>query len=149
MTQKFEHSVQLVDILRADFRTSAGADRSNTELQHALDLPFRYHPARLAIAVSLSDPSPPPIAPDATGRPIKGETLFGQDELDLAMWTGLIVEHAAVAAITRRQLQDLVSAHWQRGVAKLWLIWTKSAGQRDHFFIALAGSPLAEPCADA
>ena len=144
MTQKPEQPVQLVDILRADFRTSAFADRSNTELQHALELPFRYHPARLAIAVSLSDPSPPPMAPDATGRPIKGETLFGQDELELAMWTGLIVEHAAVAAITRRHLQDLVSAHWQRGVAKLWSIWTASAEQRDHFFIALAGSPLAD-----
>lgn len=149
MTPKTEQPIQLVDILRTDFRTSALADRSNTELQHALELPFRYHPARLAIAVSLSDPSQPPLTPDATGRPIKGETLFGQDELDLATWAGLIVEHATVPAITRRHLQDLVSAHWQRGVTKLWSVWTDSAEQRDHFFIALAGSPLAEPRVDA
>lgn len=144
MIQKPEQPLQLVDILRADFRTSAAADRANTELQHALELPFRYHPARLAIAASLADPAPPPFVPDAAGRPIKGDTLFGQDELELAMWTGLIVEHAGVSAITRRQLQDLVSAHWWRGVDRLWSTWAQSNGQRDHFFIMLAGSPLAE-----
>lgn len=149
MTQKAEQPVQLVDILRADFRTSFSADRSNTELQHALELPFRYHPARLAIAISLKNPEAPRAASDSNGRPIKGETLFGQDELDLALWTGLITEHAGPTVMTRRQMQDLVAAHWERGVAELGGLWEESGGQRDHFIIALAGSPLTEPGVDA
>ena len=28
------------------------------------------------------------------GKSIKGETLFGQEEIDLALWVSLIVEHA-------------------------------------------------------
>lgn len=133
MTSRDDLPVQLVDILRADFRTSGHADARSAELQRALGLPFRYHPARLAIGLSLSDPDPPPPASDALGKPIKGETLLGHEEADLGLWTGLLVERTDRPAITRRQLQDSVAAHWQRGIERLWDHWT-SADQRIEAF---------------
>jgi len=124
-----EPVLQLVDVLRTDFRPSSDTDALNAELQQALCLPYRYHPARLAIGLSLQDPSPPTPVQDASGRPIKGETLFGHEEHDLAVWLGLLIEHSGTHGITKRMLQETVAAHWHRGMQRLWLHWTEHAGQ--------------------
>jgi hypothetical protein len=129
--------VQLVDILRADFRTSREADAVSTALQRVLALPYRYHPARLALGFSLSKPAPPPQAVDLLGRPIKGETLFGHEENDLAVWTGLFVEHRSRPGVTKRQLQDDVAAHWQRGTQLLWTCWERHHGEPHLFYARL------------
>jgi hypothetical protein len=131
--------VQLVDILRADFRTSRDADATSTELQRVLALPYRYHPARLALGLSLADPAPPPPPADLLGRPIKGETLFGHEENDLALWTGLLVEHAGTVGVTKRHLQDGVAAHWQRGTRLLWARWERHEGEPHLFYAHLVG----------
>ena len=117
------YPVQLLDLLRSDFRTTEGADTLNSRLQTALGFAFRYQPARLAIATSLSNPEVPELDAELRGKPIKGETLFGQEEVDLALWISLIVEHAERTHATRRNIQDLVAAHWQRGIEVLWSDW--------------------------
>lgn len=136
-----EPLLQLVDMLRTDFRTSSKADALGVELQAALGLPYRYHPARMAIGLSLEDPSAPPSASDQGGRPIKGEALFGHEEHDLALWLGLLIEHGEKAGITRRVLQEDVAAHWERGMGRLWLRWTRDAGRDiSRFYDLLAGN---------
>ena len=122
------HPVQLLDLLRSDFRTTEAADALNSQLQKALGFPFRYQPARLALAKSLSTPEHPKQETELRGRPIKGETLFGQEEVDLALWVSLIVEHAERTQATPRDIQDLVAAHWRRGIEALWSDWV-SVGQ--------------------
>ncbi|MCA1791375.1 MAG: DndE family protein [Thioalkalivibrio sp.] len=136
-----EPLLQLVDMLRTDFRTSSKADALGAELQVAIGLPYRYHPARLAIGLSLNDPSTPPPASDQGGRPIKGEALFGHEEHDLALWLGLLIEHGERPGVTRRVLQEDVAAHWERGMGRLWLRWTRDAGRDiSRFYDLLAGN---------
>jgi hypothetical protein len=113
------YPLQLGDIARADFRTSLPADHENSRFQREWGFTFRYQPARLAISFSLSDPSTPTAHIEAYGKPIKGDTLFGQDESDLAAWIALIVEHAGVDDLSRREFQDLVAQHWSRGLEML------------------------------
>ena len=48
------YPVQLLDLLRCDFRTTEAADTLNSRLQKALGFAYRYQPARLALAKSLS-----------------------------------------------------------------------------------------------
>jgi hypothetical protein len=109
-------SLQIGDIARADFRTAFAVDAENSRIQKALDLPYRYQPARLSIALSLRQPDPPKPIADGGGRPIRGDTLFGQDEADLTMWIALIVQHSGTAGLSRKEFQDLVAAHWARGM---------------------------------
>lgn len=116
--------LQIGDISRADFRTSFVADAENSRIQKVFDLPYRYQPARLAISLSVRQLGSPKPIPDSGGRPIKGDTLFGQDEADLTLWIALIVEHSGVVGLTRRDFQDLVAAHWGRGMDLL----SKSVG---------------------
>jgi hypothetical protein len=128
-------------MLRTDFRTSARADKLGVELQAALDLPYRYHPARLAIGLSLGDRTEPPPASDQSGRPIKGEALFGHEEHDLALWLGLLVEHGEKGGMTRRALQEDVAAHWERGMDRLWELWRQNAAtDASKFYHLLAES---------
>ena len=122
------YPVQLLDLLRCDFRTTEAADTLNSRLQKALGFAYRYQPARLALAKSLSNSAVPEPEADLRGKSIKGETLFGQEEFDLALWVSLIVEHAERAHATRRDIQDLVAAHWRRGIEALWTEWL-SAGE--------------------
>lgn len=113
------YPLQLGDIARADFRTSLPADHENSRVQREWGFTFRYQPARLAISASLADPSIPSAHIEASGRPIKGDTLFGQDESDLAAWIALIVEHSGADDLSRREFQDLVAQHWARGLEML------------------------------
>jgi DNA sulfur modification protein DndE len=133
----------LADVFRADLRTSQDADDNNTHLQAALGLDYRYQVARIAIAASLGDHAPPPPASDLLGKPIRGETLFGQAELDLAMWVAQIIEHSDVDP-TRRGLADAVAAHWQRGVKTLSKAWSVHKGTAPEFLVQLAQGGLAQ-----
>jgi hypothetical protein len=110
---------QLGDIARADFRTSRDGDAYNTVLMKAFGFQYRYQPARVAIALSLRVPGLPGDVPDGAGKPIKGDILFGSDEAELALWVALIVQHADAALMSRRSFQDLVGAHWHRGMTNL------------------------------
>lgn len=110
---------QIADIARADFRTSFHSDAENSRIQKALQFPYRYQPARLAISLSLRQARPPEPIPDAGGRPIRGDILFGQDEADLTLWIALIVEHSKNECVSRRDFQDVVAAHWARGMNQL------------------------------
>lgn len=135
--------LNLVDLLRADFRATAEADALNLRLQAELGLDFRYQPARLAMALSLADPSPPPTV-EALGKPIRGETLFSSEQAELAIWVGLFTEHTGVRLTTRRGLQDVVAGHWTRGVEELsqrWRDWNGSAAG----FLANLWAAVPEP----
>jgi DNA sulfur modification protein DndE len=113
-------SLTLAEIGRLDFRTSRSGDTATAQLGRALDLHYRYQPARLAIGRSLGLKTPPPPVENFDGKVIRGETLFGQTPDELAAWATLIVEHQQAAITDRRILQDLVAAHWARGAGLLW-----------------------------
>lgn len=113
-------SVGISDMGRMDFRTSRSGETANSSLQRALGLQFRYQPARLALAKSLGiDTQPAPVT-NADGKTIRGETLFGQTRDELSLWISLFVEHAGRGPLPRRELQELVAAHWARGAGLLW-----------------------------
>ena len=128
------YPVQLLDLLRCDFRTTEAADTLNSRLQKALGFAYRYQPARLALAKSLSNADIPEPEAELRGKSIKGETLFGQEEIDLALWVSLIVEHAERSHATRRDIQDLVAAHWRRGIEALWTDWLLADGDSTTYF---------------
>lgn len=124
----------LADLARADFRTTRSADEVNSQLQRLLGLPHRYGPARLAIARSLSVPAAPVALgeDEEAGKAIKGENLFGTGS-ELATWVALVVEHAKADPPTRRVLQDLVAAHWARGIDLLWTEWKECDSNFERF----------------
>ncbi|HEX8375314.1 MAG TPA: DndE family protein [Geminicoccaceae bacterium] len=112
--------VGISDMGRMDFRTSRSGETATASIQRVLSLPYRYQPARLAIARSLGlDTQPTPVA-NADGKTIRGETLFGQQRDEIALWTSLVIEHAGRGAMQRRDVQELVAAHWARGAGLLW-----------------------------
>jgi len=131
-------ALSLLDLVRAEFRTSHAADELNSRFQGLLGLPHRYGPARLAIGRSLGVAASPNLELNTLGygRPIKGEHLFGQGA-ELATWITLIVEHAGVSDLTRRDLQGLVGAHWHRGLYMLWEDWRAGASEFDAFVARL------------
>jgi hypothetical protein len=113
-------SVGISDVGRLDFRTSRSGETATASLQRALGLQYRYQPARLAIGRSLGlHTQPTPIA-TVDGKVIRGETLFGQSADSIGVWMSLIVEHAGRGPLLRRELQELVAAHWARGAGLLW-----------------------------
>src|SRR5688500_12944833 len=100
-------NVDMMELLRTDFRTSKQADEINTRFQNLLGLHYRYGPARLAIGLSLSFDDLPALDPgllEDTGKPIKGEYLFGTGT-DLATWLALIIERHAPSALGKKELQ--------------------------------------------
>ncbi|WP_111399763.1 DndE family protein [Humitalea rosea] len=112
--------IGISDVGRLDFRTSRSGETATASLQRALGLQYRYQPARLAIGRSLGlDTRPAPIA-SVDGKAIRGETLFGQGADGIGLWMSLIVEHAGRGPLPRRELQELVAAHWARGAGLLW-----------------------------
>ena len=131
-------SSTIVDLTRGDFRTSRAADELNGRFQSLLGLPHRYGPARLALGRSLALASQPTLQLNTlgSGRPIKGEQLFGQGG-ELATWITLFLEHSAPRLVDKRELQALVAAHWHRGIYLLWEDWKTSGGDFDAFFARL------------
>ena len=73
--------LSLEAVLLANFQTSADADKRTEALKSNLGLSARYRVARLALGRSLSEPTFPTQNIDAQGKTIKGELLFGMDEL--------------------------------------------------------------------
>jgi hypothetical protein len=135
---KTSDSLHLVDVFRIDFRTSIEGDELNTGLQKALGLDYRYQPARIAIGLSLGNPFSPPAPANVLGKPIRGETLFGQEEADLAWWVALLIEHAEADNPCRRILVSLVAAHWLRGVQLLSNDIAKAHLPADQFLAQIA-----------
>lgn len=129
-------ALSLVELVRAEFRTGKAADDMNSRFQALLGLPHRYGPARLALGRSLGLPTQPSLDLNniGYGKPIRGEHLLGQGT-EMAVWVTLIVEHAGTAGLDRRAFQDLVAAHWQRGMGLLWDDW-KAAGSDFDKFVA-------------
>ncbi len=132
-------SASQLELTRGDFRTSRPADELNARFQALLGLPHRYGPARLAIGRSLGVASPPELQVNSLGygRPLKGEQLFGQG-VELSCWLTLIIEHGNAANVSKRDIQNLVAAHWHRGIYLLWEDWKTSAGEFDAFIGKLA-----------
>lgn len=121
MTNPLESgTLSIREVGRIDFRTSRSGEAATVSILRALALQYRYQPARLALGRSLRISTPPPPVDNLDGRTIRGETLFGPDERDLGMWASLIMVHAGFKDLGRRQLQDLVAAHWARGAGLVW-----------------------------
>jgi hypothetical protein len=110
----------LTEIGRLDLRTSRSGDTATASLLRALGLQYRYQPARLAIAKSLSLPTRPQLVENLDGKSIRGETLFGQAAADLGMWISLLSAHSGCDSLSRKDLHELVAAHWARGAGLLW-----------------------------
>lgn len=127
-------ALSLIDLVRSEFKTSRASDEMNSRMQGYLKLPHRYGPARLAIGRSLGIASEPALEINhlGFGKPIKGEHLFGQGE-ELATWVTLLVEHSGQSELDRRDLQNLVAAHWQRGITMLWDDWKAAGSDFDKF----------------
>lgn len=131
--------LNLIDLLRSDFRATVEADQLNLRLQSELGMDFRYQPARMGMALSLANPEVPPKV-EALGKPIRGETLFSSEQAELAIWVGLFTEHAGSALTTRRALQDIVASHWTRGVEELSTRWGRWDGSAASFLASLWAS---------
>lgn len=110
----------LNEIGRLDFRTSRSGETATASLLRHLSLQYRYQPARLAIARSLGLATRPAALDNLDGKPIRGETLFGQEAVDLGLWISLVTEHAGRGPLPRKDLMDEVAAHWARGAGLLW-----------------------------
>jgi DNA sulfur modification protein DndE len=128
-------TITLEQVLLAGFQTSAEADRRTEQLRSSLGLSAKNRVARLAIGRSLSESSYPTGNLDGAGRPIKGDVLFGLNELPL--WVGLLFTHLKKtnprAELTLPTLQDLVKRHWDRGVSLLTEDWGEAGEDYNRF----------------
>src|SRR6218665_541846 len=129
-------AVALMHILLAGFQTSSDADKRTEQLRSSLGFRAKNRVARLAIGRSLSESSDPPGSSDGAGKSIKGDVLFGVEELPL--WVGLLFTHLRRvdprAELTLSTLQDLVKRHWNRGIKLLFEDW-EDAGEDYNKFI--------------
>lgn len=130
--------LSLEAVLLANFQTSADADKRTEALKSNLGLSARYRVARLALGRSLSEPTFPTQNVDAQGKTIKGELLFGVDELPL--WVGLLFTHTRTinprAELNLATLQNVVKRHWHRGMELLMDDW-REAGEDYHRFMEI------------
>lgn len=129
------NAITLEQVLLAGFQTSAEADRRTEQLRSNLGLSAKNRVARLAIGRSLSESSYPTGNLDGAGKPIKGDVLFGLNELPL--WVGLLFTHLKKtdprAELTLPTLQDLVRRHWNRGVSLLVEDWAEAGEDYNRF----------------
>lgn len=128
-------ALTLEQVLLAGFQTSAEADRRTEHLRSNLGLQAKNRVARLAIGRSLSEATYPTGSLDGAGKPIKGDVLFGLEELPL--WVGLLFTHLRRAdpraELTLPTLQDLVKRHWSRGIALLREDWDEAGEDYNKF----------------
>ena len=128
-------AVTLEQVLLAGFQTSADADKRTEQLRSSLGLQARNRVARLAIGRSLSEATYPTASLDGAGKSIKGDVLFGLEELPL--WVGLLFTHLRRAdpraELTLATLQDLVKRHWNRGIALLCEDWEEAGEDYNKF----------------
>jgi DNA sulfur modification protein DndE len=128
-------TVTLEQVLLAGFQTSADADKRTEQLRSNLGLQAKNRVARLAIGRSLAEGSYPTGNLDGAGKSIKGDVLFGLEELPL--WVGLLFTHLRGtdprAELSLSTLQDLVKRHWNRGIALLYEDWEEASEDYNKF----------------
>ncbi|TAK72452.1 MAG: DUF1832 domain-containing protein [Betaproteobacteria bacterium] len=128
-------AITLEQVLLAGFQTSAEADRRTEQLRSGLGLSAKNRIARLAIGRSLSEATYPTGSLDGAGKSIKGDVLFGLDELPL--WVGLLFTHLKKtdprAELTLSTLHDLVKRHWNRGISLLMEDWDEAGEDYNRF----------------
>ncbi|MDP3165088.1 MAG: DndE family protein [Hydrogenophaga sp.] len=128
-------AITLEQVLLAGFQTSADADKRTEQLRSSLGLQARNRVARLAIGRSLSEDSYPTGSLDGAGKSIKGDVLFGLEELPL--WVGLLFTHLRRtdprAEMSLSTLQDLVKRHWNRGISLLYEDWEEAGEDYNKF----------------
>lgn len=130
-------TLNLAEIARFDFRTSAAADLINSDMQRKLGVANRYAPARIGIALSLGEKIEGALLDSATegemGKAIRGETLFGVDD-QLAVWITLIAQSDEPSGLlTKDRLRSLVAYHWSRGIQMLSTRFNTAENDFDRF----------------
>ena len=134
-------TIEIANLPKATFRTTRTADRICEDLTTKLGWRHRNVAARLAVARSLSLPTPPPPLKeeerDDMAIPIRGMQLFGEGS-DLAAWLALITQSHGDRSISKRSLQALVTAHWMRGADLLKQDWESSGREMGRFVARLA-----------
>lgn len=131
----------IMEVTNASYRTTRAADLLCSDLMVKMGWRVRYLPARLAIARSLSLPTPPSTTSadheEESSNSIRGQQLFG-DGADPAAWLALIVQRQGQHDISRKAFQALVAAHWRRGAELLVQDWEQANGDLALFVTRLA-----------
>ena len=134
-------AIEIADLPTTTFSTTRSADQSCAELAGKLGWHHRYVAARLAIARSLSLPTPPqPLTEeeqDDMATPVRGMQLFGEGR-DLATWLALITQRSSDGSMSKRTFRTLITEHWARGANLLAKDWEHSAGDMARFVARLA-----------
>ena len=134
-------TIEIADLPTTTFSTTRSADQSCAELTRKLGWHHRYVAARLAIARSLSLPTPPPPLTeeeqDDMATPVRGMQLFGEGR-DLATWLALITQRSGDGSMSKRDFRMLVTAHWARGANLLATDWEHSGDDMARFVARLA-----------
>lgn len=130
-------NTELLELAGAGFRTTKQADDLNSQFQRLLGMQYRYGPARMAIGLSLSLATQPDIdlsIYDDMGKAIKGENLFGSGA-ELATWVALIIEREKMEKLKKKEIINIVAAHWHRGINILWECWKNCESNFDNFLV--------------
>lgn len=126
-------------ILLTNFNSSSLAEEQSRELK--LGFSTNYQLARLAIGRSLGEADFPESAPDARGRNIRGQQLFGNEGEEL-LWISLLVTqfktHKPKTELTLALFQSLVRDNWHRGVDLLLNDWREAEGRYEKFIDILS-----------
>ena len=134
-------TIEITDLSTATFSTTRSADKLCEELTRVLGLRHRYVAARLAIARSLSLPTPPrPLTEeeqDDMATPLRGMQLFGEGK-DLATWLAMITQRSGDESMSKRSFRTMVTEHWVRGAELLMKDWEHSGRDMAHFVARLA-----------
>ena len=134
-------TIEIADLPTATFSTTRSADQSCAELTRRLGWRHRYVAPRLAIARSLSLPTPPrPLTEeeqDDMATSVRGMQLFGEGR-DLATWLALITQSSGDRSMSRRSFRTLVAEHWMRGADLLKKDWEYSGDDMARFVARLA-----------
>ena len=134
-------TIEIADLPTTTFSTTRSADQLCDELTKKLGWRHRYVAARLAIARSLSLPTPPQALTeeeqDDLATPILGMQLFGKGG-ELATWLALITQSSGDGSMSKRSLRALVAAHWMRGAGLLTKDWDQSGCDMARFVARLA-----------
>ena len=134
-------AIEVADLSKTTFRTTRVADDICSDLTGKLYWRHRYVAARLAIARSLSLPTPPPpltvVETEDMATALRGMQLFGEG-IDSAAWLSLIFQRCGDRALSKRAFQALVSAHWKRGAELLNKDWEHAGRDMARFVARLA-----------
>ncbi len=134
-------TIEIADLPRVRFRTTRAAQKICAGLTARLGWRHQNVAARLAIARSLSLPTPPPVLTeeesDDMATAMRGAQLFGEGG-DLAAWLALITQHHGNREMPKRSLQAMVTGHRTRGAELLQKDWVSSGREMGPFVVRLA-----------